>query len=159
MYYLFIYLFYLFWEYLFTFSLAFYRFVCSFPLGLSCGSSFLPAASYANTDQLKRVYGAFSMDDRELLRLDAQLGIDARRLRTDYTPNIQLSWPGRDPIVLQGEVGYRPGKKAEVNLRLRNVFAEPVRVEGEHVAKKDFSWVKKHYHCYSMISETPHKLS
>lgn len=86
--------------------------------------------SMVNNDDLKRLTGQVTIDDAAQYSVTTELQISDGKYATRYTPNIELSIPGKAPYKLSGSVTYREGKKADVDITIDNVFEESATFKG-----------------------------
>jgi hypothetical protein len=82
------------------------------------------------TDETKRLTLTAKIDDkrdyRTMVELLTQIGS-----MTKYTPKVEVALHGKTPYKFGGTVIYRAGKRAEVDLTLKNVFDQPLTVKGD----------------------------
>ena len=82
------------------------------------------------TEEMNRLTGSFSIDDARTYGLLAELGMSGNEVRNVYTPRVQVTLPGQEPYTFTSEVLYRPGKRAQIEMTLENVFDSPVTLNG-----------------------------
>ena len=83
-----------------------------------------------NTEELKRFYGTVTVDGKDEYSLNAEVAIDKRSYSSQYVPKMEVRIPGRDRIILSGDIKHRPGKKAVFTMILKNVCEQPIKASG-----------------------------
>ena len=70
------------------------------------------------------------IDDRATYAASAQMNIENSGNSVRYVPDVQVTIPGRDNIILDGSITLRQNRKYDVDLALKNLFARPFSVRG-----------------------------
>lgn len=84
-----------------------------------------------NEDELKQVNLVMMVDGRDKYSVDAKLPIKKRGNKFEIDPEIVIEYPGIESPRITGTVKYVPARKVEFDLRIRNVFSETAKAEGE----------------------------
>ncbi|XP_052061384.1 apolipophorins-like [Mytilus californianus] len=82
-----------------------------------------------NKAKRKRVLATVSVDSKKLYQAEAFVAIIASKSATTYKPKIEIIRPDLDPIVLGGDIVYRPGKVMTSKLVLTGAMEKPVSLD------------------------------
>ena len=83
-----------------------------------------------NTIAEKNFTARAVIDDTQEYSLTAKLPSEGRDDSTRYEPSLVIVIPERRDIRLEGEVIIKQGRKYDMDLRLRNLVQQPIRVKG-----------------------------
>ena len=64
--------------------------------------------------------------------VNAQVTAEPFRAGMRYTPVIEIQAPNMEPISLSGSVALVRSKALDIDLSLKGVFMQPIRVEGNY---------------------------
>lgn len=70
-----------------------------------------------------------SVDSKKLYQAEAFVAITESKSATTYKPKIEIIRPDLDPIVLGGDIVYRPGKVMTSKLVLTGAMEKPVSLD------------------------------
>ena len=88
------------------------------------------AGAIVNTLAEKNFTARALIDDTQEYSLTAKLPTEGRDDSTRYEPSLVIVIPERRDVRLEGDVVVKQGRKYDVDLRLRNLFQQPIRVKG-----------------------------
>ena len=91
-----------------------------------------PPGVLANQEDLKRASLTVLVDGTHEAALDAQLHRQVLSRGVTYTPNVELRWPGREAMTLEGVFTHKPSELTSAELTINNVFQTPIVIKGKH---------------------------
>lgn len=91
--------------------------------------------SLVNQEDLKRFTARAIVDDEKEYALTAEIQVEANKYNTKYIPVVELTVPTRTVGRLEGEVTYRPNKKIDIDLSIKELTRSPMSIKGGILVK------------------------